>query len=351
MYLVAGLVEKFSVHGPRLRPREVVAEFERVIIDELDLMREAANASQLKRNFAHSDLLYVPEVYWEYARPAVVVFEKIEGIAISDVATLKQQGYDLKKLAERGVEIFLTQVFRDSFFHADMHPGNIFVSKKDPQNPHYIGVDFGIMGSLSPADQRYLAENLLAFFQRDYRRVAVLHVESGWVPANTRIEDFESTIRAVCEPIFARPLKDISFGQLLLRLFQTARRFHMQVQPQLLLLEKTLLNIEGLGRELYPELDLWAVGKPFIERWMRKQTGPRAFLRTVKQRSPMWWRQLAELPDLIYQNAQAQKNYYQQQKAIEPQKLKRKKLPLLLAFLAGVGVTLFILFLLQRHFL
>lgn len=301
LYTVAKLVERLWVHGPRLRPREIVAEFERTIFDELDLLREAANASQLRRNFLNSELLYIPEVFWEYTRTNVAVFERISGIPIANVATLREMGFDLKKLAERGVEIFFTQVFRDSFFHADMHPGNIFVAKRDPKNPQYLGVDFGIMGSLSPADQRYLAENLLAFFHRDYRRIAELHVESGWVPANTRIEDFEGTIRAVCEPIFERPLKDISFGQLLLRLFQTARRFHMQVQPQLMLLQKTLLNVEGLGRQLYPDLDLWVTGKPFLERWIKQQTGPRAFWRKFKERSPFWWEKLAELPDLIYE--------------------------------------------------
>ena len=299
-YTLASLVERFWVHGKRLRPREIVAEFERTIYDELDLLREAANASQLRRNFLDSNLLYIPEVIWDFARENVVVFERIDGIPISDVATLKQQGFDLKKLAERGVEIFFTQVFRDCFFHADMHPGNIFVAKRDPKNPQYLGVDFGIMGSLSPADQRYLAENLLAFFHRDYRRVAELHVESGWVPKNTRIEEFEGTIRSVCEPIFERPLKDISFGQLLLRLFQTARRYQMEVQPQLVLLQKTLLNIEGLGRQLYPELDLWTTGKPYLERWIKEQTGPRALLRKIKQRGPFWWEKVGDIPDLIH---------------------------------------------------
>lgn len=308
LYILARLVERFWSHGKRLRPKEVVAEFERTIIDELDLMREAANASQLRRNFSHSHLLYVPEVYWDYARENVVVFERIYGTPISNVEELKHQGVDLKKLAEHGVEIFFTQVFRDSFFHADMHPGNIFVAKRDPKNPKYIGVDFGIMGSLSPSDQRYLAENLAAFFKRDYRRVAMLHVESGWVPPNTRIEDFEGTIRAVCEPIFERPLKEISFGQLLLRLFQTARRFHMEVQPQLMLLQKTLLNIEGLGRQLYPDLDLWATGKPYIEKWMKQQTGPRAFIRKFKERSPFWWEKMADVPDLLYAALQQYKN-------------------------------------------
>ena len=306
LYIVAGLIERFWTHGPRLRPRELVAEFERTIMDELDLMREAANASQLRRNFLHSELLYVPEVYWDYARSNVIVLERIHGTPVSNVSALIQQGVDLKKLAERGVEIFFTQVFRDSFFHADMHPGNIFVAKRDPKNPKYIGVDFGIMGSLSPTDQRYLAENMLAFFKRDYRRVAVLHVESGWVPPGTRVEEFEATIRAVCEPIFERPLKEISFGQLLLRLFQTARRFHMEIQPQLMLLQKTLLNIEGLGRRLYPDLDLWTTGKPYLERWLKQQTGPRALIRKVKENGPFWWEKMADVPDLVYDLLQQQ---------------------------------------------
>ncbi len=318
LYTLAKLLERFWVHGTRLRPREIVAEFEKIIFDELDLMREAANASQLRRNFLHSDLLYIPEVYWDFTRTNIVVFERIDGIPVSDIAALRAQGTDLKKLSERGVEIFFTQVFRDSFFHADMHPGNIFVSKRDPKNPQYLGVDFGIMGSLSPNDQRYLAENLLAFFKRDYRRVAILHVESGWVPANTRIEDFEATIRAVCEPIFERPLSDISFGQLLLRLFQTARRYHMEVQPQLILLQKTLLNIEGLGRTLYPELDLWTTAKPFLERWIKRQVGPRAFLRKAREHAPMWWEKMAGIPDLIYEALQRQAKHPMVEAAVIP---------------------------------
>lgn len=350
LYIMADLVERFWTHGKRLRPTEIVAEFERTIIDELDLMREAANASQLRRNFANSDLLYVPEVFWDYARNNVVVFERIYGTPISNVAELNQQGVDLKKLAERGVEIFFTQVFRDSFFHADMHPGNIFVAKRDPKNPKYIGVDFGIMGSLSPSDQRYLAENLAAFFKRDYRRVATLHVESGWVPPNTRIEDFEGTIRAVCEPIFERPLKDISFGQLLLHLFQTARRYHMDVQPQLLLLQKTLLNIEGLGRQLYPDLDLWVTAKPYIEKWMKQQIGPRAFIRKFKERSPFWWEKMADVPDLLY-SALQQHQYVQTPRLftvmgteIKPRKHFSKD------FTLGIGIALILVVLLNFLF-
>jgi ubiquinone biosynthesis protein len=296
LYVVAELAERYWREGRRLRPREVVAEYEKTIIDELDLLREAANASQLRRNFHNSELLYVPEVYWPYCRRQVMVMERIHGIPISDVAELTRQGVDLKGLAERGVEIFFTQVFRHSFFHADMHPGNIFVSPEG----RYIAVDFGIMGTLSPTDQRYLAENFVAFFKRDYRRVAELHVQSGWVPAGTRVEEFEAAIRTVCEPIFERPLKDISFGQLLLRLFQTARRFHMEVQPQLVLLQKTLLNIEGLGRELYPDLDLWKTAKPFLERWMGEQMGVRALLRGLVKEAPRWAERLPQVPGLFY---------------------------------------------------
>jgi ubiquinone biosynthesis protein len=300
LYTMANVIEYLWRDSKRFRLKEIIAEFEHTILDELDLMREAANASQLRRNFLHSPLLYIPEVYWDYARVSCVVFEHIHGIPIANVDTLRQRGINLKKLAESGVEIFFTQVFRDNFFHADMHPGNIFVSDRSLENPQYIAVDFGIMGTLSPADQRYLAENILAFFKRDYHRVAELHVVSGWVRNDTRIEEFEAAIRAVCEPIFERPLKEISFGQLLLRLFQTARRFHMQVQPQLILLQKTLLNIEGLGRQLYPELDLWLTAKPFMERWLQQQTGIRAFWRKASERAPFWIERLADIPDLVY---------------------------------------------------
>ena len=296
LYVVAELADRYWREGRRLRPREVVAEYEKTILDELDLLREAANASQLRRNFQDSNLLYVPEVYWPFCRRQVMVMERIYGIPISDVAELKRQGVDLKTLAERGVEIFFTQVFSHSFFHADMHPGNIFVSPEG----RYIAVDFGIMGTLSPVDQRYLVENFVAFFKRDYRRVAELHVQSGWVPAGTRVEEFEAAIRTVCEPIFERPLKDISFGQLLLRLFQTARRFHMEVQPQLVLLQKTLLNIEGLGRDLYPDLDLWQTAKPFLERWMSEQVGVRAFFQGLREEAPRWAERIPQVPALLY---------------------------------------------------
>jgi len=297
LYTIADLATRFWPDGRRLRPREVVAEFDKTIIDELDLMREAASASQLRRNFLGSDLLYVPEIHWPLTRRNVMVMERIHGTPVSNVAALRAQGVDLKRLSEHGVEIFFTQVFRDNFFHADMHPGNIFVGP----NGRYIAVDFGIMGTLSREDQRYLAGNFLAFFQRDYRRVAELHVESGWVPEGTRLEEFEAAIRTVCEPVFERPLKDISFGHVLLRLFQTARRFNMEIQPQLVLLQKTLLNIEGLGRQLNPDLDLWQTAKPYLERWMSEQMGVRAFIRSARHNAPEWGEKLPQLPGLLHQ--------------------------------------------------
>jgi len=300
LYLVADLAERYWRDGRRLRPRAVVCEYEATILNELDLMREGASAAQLRRNFADSDLLYIPEIIWDYTRIDVMVMERISGIPISDIATLRERQVDLRVLAERGVEIFFTQLMRHNFFHADMHPGNLFVDARDPSRPRYIAVDFGIMGSLTPEDQRYLAENFLAFFNRDYRRVAELHVLSEWVPAGTRIEDFEAAIRSVCEPIFQRPLKDISFGHLLVRLFQTARRFNMEVQPQLVLLQKTLLNIEGLGRQLYPELDLWRTAKPFLERWMHDQVGPRALARELRRQAPRWMEMLPVMPGLVH---------------------------------------------------
>ncbi|RRQ21895.1 ubiquinone biosynthesis regulatory protein kinase UbiB [Thiohalobacter thiocyanaticus] len=296
LYYMARLASRYSREARRLRPVEVVHEFETTIMDELDLLREAANASQLRRNFSDSEMLYVPEVYWPLCRRNVMVMERISGIPVSDIEALRRADVDLQLLSERGVEIFFTQVFKHNFFHADMHPGNIFVGRDN----RYLAVDFGIMGTLSPEDQRYLAENFLAFFRRDYHRVAELHVESEWVPRTTRVDEFEAAIRTVCEPIFERPLKDISFGQLLLRLFQTARRFDMTVQPQLVLLQKTLLNIEGLGRQLNPDLDLWRTAKPFLERWMSEQVGARAFVGNLKQSIPQWTEALPELPMLIH---------------------------------------------------
>ena len=301
LHLVARLAHRYWPDAHRLRPREVVSEYEKTILDELDLLREAASASQLRMNFSGSDLLYVPEVHWEHTSRRVMVMERVSGIPISNVDALREAGFDLRALAERGVEIFFTQLMRHNFFHADMHPGNIFVDRGHPERPSYIAVDFGIMGSLSEQDQRYLAENFLAFFNRDYRRVAELHVESKWVPPDTRIDDFEAAIRSVCEPIFDRPLKEISFGRVLVQLFQTARRFHMEVQPQLVLLQKTLLNIEGLGRQLYPDLDLWETAKPFLDHWMREKIGARALLRELTREAPRWGETLPALPGLAYE--------------------------------------------------
>jgi len=300
MHALASIAHRYWEDGRRLRPKDVVDEYEQVIMDELDLMREAANASQLRKNFENSTDLYVPEVYFDLCHRNVMVQERIHGIPVNDMKALREHGVNLKKLSDRGSHIFFTQVFSHNFFHADMHPGNIFVSYENPEDPKYIGVDFGIMGTLALEDQRYLAENLLAFLNADYRRVAELHLESGWVPPDTRVDQFESAIRTVCEPIFQRPLSEISFGSLLLRLFQTARRFNMEVQPQLILLQKTLLNIEGLGRTLDPELDLWKTAKPFLDRWMSEQVGPRALLSGLRKQLPRLAERLPEMPDLIY---------------------------------------------------
>ncbi|GGO77194.1 putative protein kinase UbiB [Marinobacterium nitratireducens] len=304
LYTFARLLQWAWPEGRRLRPVEVVSEYEQTIFDELDLRKEAANGSQLRRNFEHSEILYIPEINWDLTRRNVLVMERIHGIPVADVDRLRANNTDLKLLAERGVEIFFTQVFRDSFFHADMHPGNIFVSPDDPTNPRYIAVDFGIVGSLTPEDQSYLARNILAFFKRDYRQVAQLHIDSGWVPADTNLYAFETSIRSVCEPIFEKPLKDISFGQLLLGLFQTARRFNMEVQPQLVLLQKTLLNIEGLGRQLYPDLDLWKTAKPFLENWMHQRMGPKAVTRSIKSQAPDWLEKLPLMPQLVFDSLQ-----------------------------------------------
>ncbi len=300
LHSAARLAERFWRHGKRIKPTALVKEFEQTIYDELDLTREAANASLLRRNFEHSSQLYVPKIYWPYCRRQIMVMERIYGVPVSQIELFKEKNVDMKKLAQYGVEIFFTQVFRDSFFHADMHPGNIFVDIKDPKNPKYCGVDFGIMGTLSPDDQYYLAENVMAFFERDYRRVAVLHIESGWVPASTRVDQFESAIRTVCEPIFQKPLNEISFGQLLLRLFQTAERFEMKIQPQLLLLQKTLLNVEGLGRELYPELDLWQTAQPILKKWMRDRYSPKRTIKRLLKDFPKNLEQLIETPELVF---------------------------------------------------
>jgi ubiquinone biosynthesis protein len=298
---LAGWLERFWPESRRLHPVQVVEDYQLTLMDELDMMKEAANTSQLRRNFPNTPLLYIPEVHWDLTRECVLVMERIYGVPISDLQTLRASGANLKLLAERGVEIFFTQVFRDSFFHADMHPGNIFVDISRPGDPRYIAVDCGIVGTLSPQDQSYLARNLMAFFRRDYRQVAELHISSGWIPRTTRVNEFESAIRSVCEPIFARPLKDISFGQFLVRLFQTARRFDMEVQPQLVLLQKTLLNIEGLGRQLYPDLDLWATAMPFLEKWLKDRITPPGLLKVIQRQLPQWLEQTPEMPDLIYQ--------------------------------------------------
>ncbi len=296
---LASLANDYWADAHRLRPIEIVEEYRKTILDELDLMREAANAAQLKRNFAGSSLLHVPAVYWDHCRINVMVMERIHGIIISRIDELRACGANFAKLAEYGVEIFFTQVFRHNFFHADMHPGNIFVQVDDPENPRYAAVDFGIVGTLQPRDQHYLAENFLAFFDRDYARVAALHVESGWVPAGTRVDELESAVRTVCEPIFNKPLKEISFAQVLLRLFETARRFDMQIQPQLILLQKTLLNIEGLGRQLYPELDLWKTAQPILRAWMRERLSPLAILKRLRTQAPDTVEALKQVPQLF----------------------------------------------------
>ncbi len=296
MRLLATLAERFSQEARRLRPLEIVADYEKTILDELDLVREAANASQLRRNFEGSELIYVPRVHWQWTTTQVMVMERISGVRVDNIEELHAQGVNMKKLAERGVEIFFKQVFVDNFFHADMHPGNIFVSTADPENPRYIAVDFGIVGSLSDGDKRYLAENFLAFFNRDYRRVAQLHLDSGWVPDWVRVEDIESAIRAVCEPNFERPLKEISFGHVLVRLFQVVRRFDFVIQPQLILLQKTLLNVEGLGRRLYPDLDLWKTAKPFLQRAMRQEVLFESLIDRLPGRKPEWLRYLPDWP-------------------------------------------------------
>lgn len=340
LHTIAHFADRYWPDSKRLKPREIVCEFEHNLLDELDLQREAANAGQIRRNFSNSNLLYIPEIYWDYTRENILVMERIYGIPVADVQSLKAHGINIKKLAERGVEIFFTQVFRDCFFHADMHPGNIFVSPLHPDNPQYICIDFGIVGTLNDSDKRYLAENLYAFFNRDYRRVAQLHVESGWVSRDTRVEEFESAIRTVCEPIFEKPLKDISFAQVVLRLFQVARRFQMEVQPQLVLLQKTLLAIEGLGRQLYPELDLWATAKPFLEKWIREQIGPKAMIRQLRENLPFFAEQLPNMPRLMFEVLELTREQrilgieQLKQQTIQPQKQS--------GWFSGLGIGLFI---------
>jgi ubiquinone biosynthesis protein len=301
MYVLAQLAHDYSREGYRLRPLEVVAEYERTIIDELDLMREAANAAQLKRNFTGSDLLYVPQVHWDYCRPDVMVMERIHGVLVNDMDELRRRNVNIRVLAENGVQIFFTQVFRHNFFHADMHPGNIFVQVEDPERPVYAAVDFGIVGTLDGRDQHYLAENFLAFFDRDYNRVARLHVDSGWVPADTRVNDLESAVRTVCEPIFNKPLDEISFAIVLMRLFEIARRFDMRIQPQLLLLQKTMLQIEGLGRQLYPQLDLWKTAQPILQEWAAERFSGRSFAEQFRRQLPDINEAVRALPQVLQQ--------------------------------------------------
>lgn len=297
---MAQLMVKYSADGRRLRPLEVVEDYRHTIFGELNLQIEASNTTQLRRSFTDSELLYMPEVYWEFTRSKVMVSERIYGIPVANIDELHAQNTNMKLLAERGVDIFFTQVFRDSFFHADMHPGNIFVSREHPDQPQYIAIDCGIVGSLTDEDLHYLAMNLMAFFNQDYYQVAQLHVDSGWVPASTKVHELASAIRSVCEPIFEKPLSEISFGQVLIQLFSTARRFNMEVQPQLVLLQKTLLNVEGLGRQLYPELDLWTTGKPYLERWIRERFGPKAAFRELKRQLPTWIEKAPQIPTLMH---------------------------------------------------
>ncbi|QLB16991.1 ubiquinone biosynthesis regulatory protein kinase UbiB [Mannheimia varigena] len=307
MYKIAQLIPKLSNDGKRLRAVEVVREYEKTILDELDLRKEMHNAVRLRANFENSEMLYVPEMYQDFCHKNLIVMERIYGIPVSNIAELEANGTDMKLLAERGVQVFFTQVFRDSFFHADMHAGNIFVSRENPHNPQYIGIDCGIVGTLNHNDKRYLAESFVAFFNRDYRRVALMHVESGWTPPDTDIDKFEQAFREVCEPIFAKPLSEISFGHVLLNLFNVAREFNMEVQPQLVLLQKTLLYIEGLGRQVYPQLDLWQTAKPFLQNWLNEQVGMKAMVRDIKQRLPQYREHFAEFPEALFKALQQQK--------------------------------------------
>ncbi|ELQ6151899.1 ubiquinone biosynthesis regulatory protein kinase UbiB [Cronobacter turicensis] len=340
IYRLARWVPRLLPDGRRLRPMEVVREYEKTLLDELDLLREAANAIQLRRNFENSPMLYVPEVYSDYCSPTMMVMERIYGIPVNDVAALEANGTDMKLLAERGVQVFFTQVFRDSFFHGDMHPGNIFVSHNHPHDPQYIGIDCGIVGSLNKEDKRYLAENFIAFFNRDYRRVAELHVDSGWVPPDTNVEEFESAIRTVCEPIFEKPLAEISFGHVLLNLFNTARRFNMEVQPQLVLLQKTLLYIEGVGRQLYPQLDLWKTAKPFLESWIKDQVGFPALVRSFKEKAPFWAEKIPEIPELVYNSLRQGKQLQQSVDKIAHELQEHRVKQGQSRYLFGIGATL-----------
>lgn len=347
MAKIAKVVSAWLPDGRRLRPTEVVEEYKKTILDELDLLREAANAIQLKRNFSqgreNDHILYVPEIYSQYCHKNVLVMERIYGVSVGEVDKLNALGVDMKLLAERGLDVFFTQVYRDSFFHADMHPGNVFVDVNNPADPTWIAIDCGIVGTLNREDKRYLAENFVAFFNRDYRKVAQLHVDSGWVPARTNVDEFEFAIRTVCEPIFNKPLAEISFGHVLVNLFNTARRFNMEVQPQLVLLQKTLLYVEGLGRQLYPQLDLWQTAKPFLENWVKEQMGVKAVLKKVKENIPFWNEKLPEIPDLVYQYLRTGKDSQQQQvlllKAMKTEQQKFHKRLILSVLAVGVLIA------------
>lgn len=352
MRTLAAWVERFSADGKRLKPREVVAEFDNYLHDELDLVREAANAAQLRRNMQGLRLVEIPEMVWDLCTQNVIVMERMKGVPISQIERLRDAGVDIRRLARDGVTIFFTQVFRDGFFHADMHPGNIQVSIDPATFGRYIALDFGIVGTLTEFDKEYLAHNFIAFFRRDYRRVAELHVESGWVPAETRVDELEGAIRAVCEPHFDRPLKDISLGQVLLRLFQTSRRFNVEIQPQLVLLQKTLLNVEGLGRQLDPELDLWSTAKPFLERWMHEQIGWRGLVERLKHEAPRYAQLLPELPRLLHQALQrpAGAELRALQTLVEEQRRTHRMLRGLVAALAGCAAGALLAFVLLRTF-
>lgn len=340
MRMMAGWVEKLSADGKRLKPLQVVAEFDNYLHDELDLIREAANAAQLRRNMEGLDLVLIPEVFWDFCHPQVLVMQRMNGVPINQIEKLRSAGVDIPKLARDGVTIFFTQVFRDGFFHADMHPGNIQVSLAPETFGRYISLDFGIVGSLTEYDKEYLAQNFTAFFRRDYKRVAELHIESGWVPPTTRVNELESAIRAVCEPYFDRPLKEISLGMVLLRLFQTSRRFQVEIQPQLVLLQKTLLNIEGLGRQLDPELDLWSTAKPFLEKWMLDQMGPKRLMREMRAQAPLYAKLLPQLPRLLhdYLQQKPQDNVRELQELLVEQKRTNRLLQRLV--FGGVGFVL-----------
>ena len=340
LHKLARVVEWAWADGKRLKPREVVAEFDNYLHDELDLVREASNAAQLRRNMTGLNLVMIPEMHWDLCTQTVIVMERMKGMPISNAQRLREAGVDIPKLARDGVTIFFTQVFRDGFFHADMHPGNIQVSVEPATFGRYIALDFGIVGTLTEFDKEYLAQNFIAFFRRDYKRVAELHVESGWVPANTRVDELEGAVRAVCEPHFDRPLKDISLGQVLLRLFQTSRRFNVEIQPQLVLLQKTLLNVEGLGRQLDPELDLWATARPFLERWMNDQVGWRGFVERLKNEAPRYVQLLPELPRLLHQALQPRP--LAQARALEALLLEQRRTNRLLQGIvyAGLGFLL-----------